>query len=75
MKRLAALLAAALSGYVFTGCVAPLADAPLAAPPAPLPEVQSLAPAPGMVWVAGSWHWDGHDWAWIPGRWETRPPP
>ena len=70
MKRLAALLAIA----TLSGCVASLADAPPSVPPAPLPEVRSLAPAPGMVWVAGSWHWDDHDWAWIPGRWETAPP-
>jgi len=73
MKRLVAIAILALSG-----CVAPLADAPLfapPAPPAPLPEVRSLAPAPGLVWVAGSWHWDDHDWVWIPGRWETAPPP
>jgi hypothetical protein len=69
MKRLALLAVATLSG-----CVAAIADAPPSAPPAPMPEVRSLPPAPGMVWVAGGWHWDDHDWVWIPGRWETAPP-
>ena len=69
MNRLFFLLAA------LPGCVAGLAGPTLPAPPAPLPEVQSLAPAPGMAWVAGGWHWDDHDWVWIPGRWETAPPP
>ncbi len=42
MRRLAAILSfAALSG-----CVAPLADAPLVAPPPPARELRSLAPAP-----------------------------
>lgn len=56
------------------GCVAGLGDSPPGTPPAPLPELQSLAPAPGMVWVAGSWHWNDRDWVWIPGRWEAPPP-
>ncbi len=71
MKSASSLLALAV---LLAGCVAGLGDVPPSAPPAPLPELRSLAPAPGMVWVAGSWHWDGHDWVWIPGRWETPPP-
>ncbi len=61
--------AAALSG-----CVAGLGDAPPGAPPSPLPEVRSLATAPGMVWVAGAGTGTTGDWVWIPGRWETPPP-
>jgi hypothetical protein len=57
------------------GCVAGLGDAPPAAMPEPLPEVRSLAPAPGMVWVAGGWHWNDRAFVWIPGRWEIAPPP
>jgi hypothetical protein len=58
-----------------TGCVA-AANEPQARhgpAPAPLPEVRTAAPAPGMVWVAGSWHWDGIDYVWLPGRWESPP--
>lgn len=43
-------------------------------PPPPLPEIQSAAPAPGMVWVPGAWHDDGSQYVWIPGRWESPPP-
>jgi hypothetical protein len=64
----ATAFAAALSG-----CVAGLGEAPPFAAPEPLPEVRSLVPAPGMVWVAGTWHWSDRDWVWIPGRWETAP--
>jgi len=56
-------------------CVAGPGAGPSAVPPSLLPEVRSLAPAPGMVWVPGSWHWNDRDWIWIPGRWETAPPP
>ncbi len=66
-----ALLAVALT---FAGCAAPLWEGPVPPPTEPMPEVRSLPPAPGMVWVAGSWHWDGRAYAWIPGRWETAPP-
>ncbi len=58
-----------------SACVSGIAEGPGAAPPAPLSEVPSLAPAPGMVWVAGGWHWNDREWVWIPGRWETAPPP
>jgi hypothetical protein len=63
---------AALFAVVVAGCVAGLGDhGPV---PAPLPEIQTSAPAPGMVWVAGAWHWNGADWVWVPGRWESPPP-
>jgi hypothetical protein len=65
--RLAILFAVALAG-----CVAGLGEH--GAPPAPLPEIRSAAPAPGMVWVPGAWHWGGADWVWVPGRWESPPP-
>ncbi|HVY44889.1 MAG TPA: hypothetical protein VHB21_03380 [Minicystis sp.] len=41
------------------------------AAPAPLPEQRYAAPAPGMVWIAGSWHWDGARYVWLPGHWES----
>jgi hypothetical protein len=66
--------AGVLACCVVAGCVTPLPEANGAPPPDPMPEVQSLPPAPGMVWVAGSWHWDGRTYAWIPGRWENAPP-
>lgn len=55
-------------------------------PPAPLPELGWAAPAPGMSWIAGHWHWDelrreassdaadpcsaAPSWVWVPGHWQ-----
>jgi hypothetical protein len=54
-------------------CVAGAPDRP-PKPPALLPEFRSAQPTPGMVWVAGAWHWDGIAYVWVPGRWESPPP-
>jgi hypothetical protein len=43
------------------------------APPAPLVEVVPVMPYEGAVWVAGYWHWAGHRYSWVRGRW-MRPP-
>jgi hypothetical protein len=74
--RLPRLLHAALLPALLAGCVTGVVEGvgPAAPPPAPLPELRSLPPAPGMVWVPGSWHWDGTAYAWLPGRWESPPP-
>lgn len=57
-------------------CVGRAPDSPANGepPPAPLPEVRSGPPTPGMVWVPGAWHWDGARYVWVPGRWESPPP-
>ena len=68
LRPLAIAIAAALCA-----CVAGAPDRP-PEPPAPLPEIRYAAPAPGMAWVPGTWHWNGADYVWIPGRWETPPP-
>lgn len=47
---------------------------PAQAPPAPFQEAVSSPPAPGMVWVAGCWHWDGSGYTWLPGHWDSPPP-
>ena len=60
-------LALALSALPSGGC----ADRP---PLAPLPEFQYAMPAPGMIWVAGEWHFTGTGYVWIPGRWESAAP-
>lgn len=67
------LAAALVAGAFALGC-APEASPPAQSPPAPLPEFVSAQPAPGMVWVAGCWHWDGEGYLWLPGHWETPPP-
>jgi hypothetical protein len=38
------------------------------APPAPVWETVTVAPAPGYVWVGGAWVWRDH-WVWTRGRW------
>jgi hypothetical protein len=44
------------------------------APPEPLPEFKSGPPAPGMTWLAGYWHFNGSEYVWIPGHWESPRP-
>lgn len=39
-------------------------------PPEPLYERMSAPPASGLVWIDGSWHWNGFEWVWLGGRWE-----
>lgn len=72
------LIHAALAATLLTSpaCVVGAPDRPagVPAPPAPLPEFRSDPPAPGMVWTAGAWHWNGADYVWVPGRWESPPP-
>lgn len=46
------------------------------APIAPPPEQAEMVPpppGPNSVWVPGRWSYNGTDWAWIGGRYETRP--
>lgn len=72
MIRASALAALTLA---LTGCVlgAPSGAVRPAAPP-PLPEWKTGPAAPGLVWIAGGWHWDGAAWVWLPGHWESPPP-
>ncbi|MCC6751272.1 MAG: YXWGXW repeat-containing protein [Deltaproteobacteria bacterium] len=39
------------------------------APPAPLDEVPSPAPAEGYVWQPGYWHWGSEGYEWTSGQW------
>ena len=72
----ASFVLALAAAVLASACVATAPDRPPHGAPRPpdLPEIRSAAPAPGMVWVAGTWHWDGTDWVWLPGRWESPPP-
>lgn len=71
--RRACALAAVVA--LAAGCVAGASARPVRPePPAPLPEIKSGPPTPGLVWVAGAWHWDGAAYVWIPGHWESPPP-
>jgi hypothetical protein len=42
-------------------------------PPPLRAETPPLAVAPGLVWVAGYWQWDGHGFVWVPGCWQVAP--
>jgi hypothetical protein len=42
-------------------------------PPAPLVEVQGVAPGPEFVWIRGYHRWEGERYVWVAGRWERRP--
>jgi hypothetical protein len=67
------------AGLVALGCVATVEErAPRAVyvaspPPPPFEEARGAAPAPGMLWVEGYWHWNGVHYVWIPGHWESPP--
>jgi len=40
------------------------------APPSLRREQRPSRPGREFTWVQGFWHWQGNDWAWIPGRWD-----
>ncbi len=42
-------------------------------PPAMIVEHRAARPGAGYVWVGGYHRWDGHAYAWTPGRWELPP--
>jgi hypothetical protein len=66
-------------GTVTSGCVAAAIAPPSRVvvvngpPPAPVEEERPPQPHAAAVWVAGYWLWNGIQYAWIPGRWETAP--
>lgn len=84
MTTTRSIAAALLVGLASAGCVvAPVgprygyADDPTVVgvePPPPQYEVVGVAPAVGMVWLAGYWAWAGSRYAWRPGHW-ARPHP
>ncbi|HXY29686.1 MAG TPA: hypothetical protein VEI06_03170 [Gemmatimonadaceae bacterium] len=39
------------------------------APPPERVEVITAAPGPFYAWQKGYWRWNGHDYAWVAGRW------
>src|SRR5665213_2489080 len=42
-------------------------------PPAPIVEVQPVAPSPDVIWVGGAWVWGGGRWGWNRGYWGHPP--
>jgi len=43
-------------------------------PPAPVVEVETVAPGPGFIWIDGFWAWHGR-WVWERGHWDRPPRP
>jgi hypothetical protein len=68
-----------LVGLVFTGAMAfsaAAADVVIRiAPPRAVIERRAPPPSRNHVWVSGYHNWDGHAYAWTPGRWEQPPRP
>jgi hypothetical protein len=68
-----------LSGGAAAGCVAAATAPPTRVmvvngpPPSPVEEERTPQPHAAAVWIAGYWLWNGIQYAWIPGRWETAP--
>jgi len=48
--------------------------APIAPPPAP-DEAIPPKPSPTVVWVPGYWSFDGTNWTWVSGQYQTPPRP
>jgi len=70
---LKSILLAATSSFLLMGCVTHERVVYTEGPPPPVyVETASPAPAPGYVWVGGSWIWRGQ-WVWAPGRWNYPP--
>ncbi len=75
-----AALAALLAGMLpLAGCVVTPAHVYVGgtvaiAPPAPIVEVQGLAPGPGYVWFGGYWGWREGRHYWVPGGWHPGRP-
>src|SRR5256885_2257689 len=67
----------AAAGFALAACVATVETRPprvvyvAGPPPPPLVEARGSPAAPGMVWVEGYWHWNGVQYVWIPGHWES----
>jgi WXXGXW repeat (2 copies) len=69
-------MAAAVFGAMLAASTAEAARVYVSiAPPAPIVEVQTVAPSPGHVWIGGYHRWDGHAYVWAPGRWALPPRP
>lgn len=71
------LLAGCVAAPSPQGEVQPQPGALVVVPPPPAPRFETQPPPPGesAVWDPGHWRWDGHDYAWVPGRYEARPSP
>jgi hypothetical protein len=75
----AAFGALLLGSLSLTGCVVTpprvyVGGAVAIAPPAPIVEVQGVAPGPGFVWIGGYWNWVGGRHVWVPGTWRAGRP-
>jgi hypothetical protein len=72
---LKSIMGTVVAGLVVCGCNVSVAPTPNEVvvdedPPAPLIEVQTVAPGPDFVWVGGEWVWGGGRWGWQAGHWD-----
>lgn len=44
-------------------------------PPPNRVEVRAPAPGPGYIWIQGHQAWQGGDYVWVGGRWDSPPRP
>lgn len=35
--------------------------------------VENYDPVAGYIWIQGNWQWNGYEWIWMPGHYETDP--
>jgi hypothetical protein len=74
-------ISAVTVGLLASGCVvaprhAIVETSPVVVYSSPPPLREEVVPPPPneqVVWEPGHWRWDGHDWQWLPGHYETRP--
>ena len=70
-----ALAAGVLLALSLGGCVVSPGRVVVAEPPAPIVEVQGVAPQPGYLWINGYWNWVGGRHVWVGGHWAAPPRP
>jgi hypothetical protein len=74
---LSSLIALVVCGAGIIGCAAESQSAKVlyvAFPPPPAPvELEGAPPSASYVWVSGHYDWNGIEYVWFPGQWESRP--
>jgi len=58
-------------GLLSSGCLVGVHRAYVVDQPPPQPQYERVEYRPGYVWVKGTWYWDGSQWQWERGHYET----